>query len=96
MRHAAAATQFDCVIDAYHSGGSPEEIATNKSNADVVLIAPQIALYRHKFAEAFSCPIGVIDRKAYGTIDGARVLAHAIELMQEAGSSSISIDSIPD
>lgn len=92
MRHAAAATQFDCVIDAYHSGGTPEEIATNKSNADVVLIAPQIALYRHKFAEAFSCPIGVIDRKAYGTIDGASVLAHAMQLMREAESTLTTIE----
>ena len=84
MKSAAKTEGYECEIRAYHSAGTPEEIARNKDDADVVLIAPQIAFTKAKFLKAFTCPIDVIPMREYGMCDGPKVLALARCLISDA------------
>lgn len=56
------------------------ELAANVDRYDVVLVGPQI---RYKLAEVqkYGKPTGVIDMKAYGTMDGKAAMKQARELL---------------
>ncbi|MEF2782027.1 PTS sugar transporter subunit IIB [Erysipelotrichaceae bacterium HCN-30851] len=49
--------------------------------ADVILIGPQIGAFEKQIKEEFKKPVAVVDRKAYGTMDGEKVLQQAEELL---------------
>lgn len=52
-------------------------------NADVILIGPQIAAFEKQIKEEFKKPVAVVDRKAYGMMNGEKVLQQAEELLEK-------------
>lgn len=80
MEEAVAAQGIDVSIVAY-----PEaEMAERIGGIDVVLIGPQIryVLKRaKKLCDAQGVPIAVINTMDYGTMDGKKVLAQAMGMM---------------
>ncbi len=53
---------------------------------DVILLGPQVKYRYEEFKEKFGhagIPMGVIDSKDYGMMDGERVLKFAIKLIKE-------------
>ncbi|MBC1505159.1 PTS sugar transporter subunit IIB [Listeria booriae] len=82
MRQAAEAKGMEANIDAY----SISEINGLIETADVVLLGPQVRYQKStvdKLAEPKGVPVDVIDMTAYGTMNGEKVLAHALKLMGE-------------
>ena len=72
MREAAAAQGYEADINAYAAAD-----ADKHADADVVLIGPQIRFQLTNLKAKFSCPVEPIDMQAYGTMDGAAVIAQA-------------------
>lgn len=79
MRQAAAeqgvATEINAIAEA--------ELHTHLSQANVVLLGPQVRFLLGKVREAASplgIPVEVINSVAYGTMDGKSVLAEACRL----------------
>lgn len=80
MRQAAEARGEEAKIDAY----SISEINTVAKDADVVLLGPQVR-YQKKTVDdvvAGRIPVDVIDMTAYGTMNGEKVYAQAVELIE--------------
>jgi PTS system cellobiose-specific IIB component len=58
------------------------ELSKNISQADVILLGPQIRFMLEKFkADAGTKPVGVIDMRDYGVMNGEKVLKAALDLM---------------
>jgi len=79
VRDAAAKINYECDVEAFDSN----EPARHASDADVVLIGPQIRFHLKKFKDALTCPVDVIEMTAYGSMNGAKVLAQARKLMND-------------
>ena len=56
-----------------------------KNPADVVLLGPQVRYMQKKIEERVnhSVPIGLIEMRTYGLMDGAKVLDQALKLYEE-------------
>ena len=80
MQQAATAKGVECHIEAV-----AEADAINKiDNIDVLLLGPQVRFLLNKFkglTEDKNLPVEVIDTIAYGTMNGEKVLARALELI---------------
>ncbi|WP_100011575.1 PTS sugar transporter subunit IIB [Lentibacillus sediminis] len=79
MNQAASARGLDVEVEAY----AVDSLETQLKTADILLIGPQIRYKKNEIfpkAEAAGVPIEIIDMKAYGTIDGEKVLDQALEL----------------
>lgn len=80
MQQAAAAKGVECHIEAV-----AEADAINKLDSiDVLLLGPQVRFLLKKFqglTEERNTPVEVIDTIAYGTMNGEKVLARALELI---------------
>jgi PTS system cellobiose-specific IIB component len=58
------------------------ELSKNIDQADVILLGPQIRFMLEKFkAAAGTKPVGVIDMRDYGTMNGEKVLKMALDLI---------------
>ena len=80
MKEAAAAESYDCEIDAFSAAEAKEKA----SDADVVLLGPQIRFQQKKIAaELPGVPVDAIDMRMYGRMDGKGTLAFAKKLMGE-------------
>ncbi len=78
MQKAAADEGFDCTIAAFPQADAKEQA----SDADVILLGPQIRFAKAKVQEACpGVPIDAIDMKIYGRMDGKGALAIAKKLM---------------
>ena len=67
MREAAANDGFECEIGAYAQADAKEKA----SDADVILLGPQIRFAKPKIEEACpNVPVVPIDMKVYGRMDG--------------------------
>lgn len=78
MEEAAAAENFECTIAAYPTS----EARDKASDADVILLGPQVRFNKGKVAEQCpGIPIDAIDMKVYGRMDGKGALAIAKKLM---------------
>lgn len=78
MQEEAKAQGIDAHIEAF----SVEVLDQKAGEADVLLLGPQI---RHMLSDVEStvagrCPVGVIDMRDYGLINGKAVLAKAMEM----------------
>lgn len=74
MKEAAAAEGYECQINAYALASAREKGA----DADIILLGPQVRFSKKKVE--IDCPgklIDCIDMQAYGTMNGAKVLAQA-------------------
>lgn len=78
MQEAAEAQSFACEIAAY----STSEAATKASDADVILLGPQVRFQKAKITGLCpGIPVDAIDMRMYGRMDGAGVLKFAQSLM---------------
>lgn len=58
-----------------------------KGEIDVILLGPQIRFMLKKFEEKAACinvPVAVIDMQDYGTMNGEKVFATAVRLIEDA------------
>lgn len=72
MRDAAKQVGYECEINAYALASAKEKGA----NADIILLGPQVRFSKKQVEQA--CPgkiIQDIDMQAYGTMNGAKVIA---------------------
>lgn len=80
MREAAKEENYDCEIEAY----SAAEAVAKASDADVVLLGPQIRFSKNKIAQELNgVPVDAIDMRVYGRMDGKGALAFAKSLMKD-------------
>ena len=77
---AAEAENYDCEIAAY----SAAEAVEKASDADVVLLGPQIRFSKDKIAKELpGVPVDAIEMRMYGRMDGKGALAFAKSLMKD-------------
>lgn len=73
MREVAKKEGFDCQIDA-HSVSEAQKVG---EVADVILLGPQVRFELSRVKQLVQCPVESIDMRAYGMMDGAKVLQQA-------------------
>lgn len=77
MQEAAKAENYDCEIAAYSA-------VEKASDADVVLLGPQIRFSKDKIAKELpGVPVDAIEMRMYGRMDGKGALAFAKSLMKD-------------
>lgn len=59
------------------------EVKEKATNADVVLLAPQVAFERETVSQQVNCPVEVINSGAYANLDGLAVIEYAIKLSKK-------------
>ena len=82
MRISAKAKEIDCVINAI----AETEVNDYDKEFDVLLLGPQVRFLLNKLKEEFSAngvPVSVINTVDYGTMNGAKVLKYALDLIEE-------------
>jgi len=78
IRDAAKEIGYECKVEAYSSTS-----ANYAKDADIVLIGPQIRFHLKDLQKELTCPVAVIDDKAYGSMNGVMVLAQARKIMKD-------------
>lgn len=82
MQAAAKEKGIECLINAY----SEADVKNHEDEMDVLLLGPQVRFLLSKMKAKYE-PIGihvdVINTVDYGTMNGAKVLAHALKLIEE-------------
>lgn len=78
IRDAALTIGYECRVEAYSSTN-----AQYAKDADIVLIGPQIRFHQKDLQKELNCPVAVIDDDAYGSMNGARILAQARKLLKD-------------
>ena len=79
MQEAAKAENYDCEIAAYSAAA-----VEKASDADVVLLGPQIRFSKDKIAKELpGVPVDAIEMRMYGRMDGKGALAFAKSLMKD-------------
>ena len=74
MQEAAAAQNYECTIAAFPTS----EAQAQASDADVILLGPQVRFSVGKCKEECPCiPVEAIDMRMYGRMDGKGVLEFA-------------------
>ena len=82
MEAAAKEQGVECMINAY----SEADVKNNEDEMDVLLLGPQVRFLINKMKskyEPMGIPVEVINTVDYGTMNGAKVLAHALKLIDE-------------
>ena len=78
MQEAAKAENYECEIAAY----SMSEAKEKASDADVILLGPQVRFNKGKIEELCpGIPVDAIDMKLYGRMDGKGVVAVAKKML---------------
>lgn len=78
MREVAERNNLDYQINAY----SVDSAEKSASDADVILLGPQIRYKRSEVEKLFpDKPVDVIDMAVYGMLDGKKVVVQARKLM---------------
>lgn len=70
MKEAADNENYECLIEAYPMVEAEEKC----SDADIVLLGPQVRFNVSKISKLVSCPVEAIDMAAYGMMDGKKVI----------------------
>jgi len=78
VNEAARRRNIDLIIEAYGARSF-----MRLEGADVLLVAPQVRHMKRIYEEKVNIPIGYIDFKAYGTMDGDAVLDLALETLSK-------------
>lgn len=74
MKEYAASINYDCEIAAYPTS----EAKAKASDADMILLGPQVRFSKGKIEEACpGVPVDAIDMKMYGRMDGKSVIEMA-------------------
>ena len=79
-RNAVKDAGFDYEVEGYDTS----TVIKNSSDADVVLVAPQVRHMLKKYQAAITnCPVEPMDMVAYGSMNGPKILAQARALMKD-------------
>ena len=79
MRETAEKNSLDYQIDAY----AVETAEENASDADVILLGPQIRFKKNEISKKFpNIPVDVIDMTDYGMLNGKKVVIQARKWMK--------------
>ncbi|MCC2249958.1 PTS sugar transporter subunit IIB [Virgibacillus sp. AGTR] len=81
MKKAAKARSVSIQIEAH----SVNDLEGQLETSDFILLGPQIRYKQRELsakAKAVGVPLAVIDMKAYGSMDGDKVLNQALELLR--------------
>lgn len=81
MLNAAKEQGVECTINAV----SEAELRNHEDKIDVLLLGPQVRFLYNKLKTKFEplgIPVEVINTVEYGTMNGAKVLAHALRLLE--------------
>lgn len=76
LRDAARAANVEVHVEAF-SAARPEYA----EGADVVLVAPQIRSEIEKIRSKITAPVDVIEKDAYGTMNGTKIFEQAMKLI---------------
>ncbi|WP_024613994.1 PTS sugar transporter subunit IIB [Clostridium sp. Ade.TY] len=82
MEAAAKAQGIECEINAY----SEADVKNHEDGMNVLLLGPQVRFLLNKMKEKYNpmgIPVEVINTVDYGTMNGEKVLAHALKLIDE-------------
>ncbi|WP_297520876.1 PTS sugar transporter subunit IIB [uncultured Clostridium sp.] len=82
MKISAKKKGIECIINAI----AESEIEDYERDIDVLLLGPQVRFLFNKLKGKFSVdgiPVSVINTVDYGTMNGAKVLKHALDLIEE-------------
>ena len=80
VHEAIKAGGYDYTCDAYDT----TTVVSKSSDADVVLVAPQVRHMLKKYQEAIkNCPVEPMDMVSYGSMNGPKILEQARKLMGE-------------
>ncbi|ENZ01052.1 PTS sugar transporter subunit IIB [Clostridium thermobutyricum] len=82
MEAAAREQGIECQIAAY----SEADVKNHEDEMDVLLLGPQVRFLFNKMREKYEpagIPVDVINTVDYGTMNGAKVLAHALKLLEK-------------
>lgn len=77
MEKAAAARDIDIVIYSHAANEGKKMVG----KADIVLLGPQVRFMKGEFEKLTDVPVQVIDMRAYGLVDGERVLEDAVKAL---------------
>lgn len=80
MRAAAEAEGYACDIQAFDMTAAAK---VRDNPPDVLLLAPQARFLMRELEKTMPCPVALIDMQAYGSMDGARLLACAKKALGE-------------
>lgn len=82
MQAAAKEQGFECSIEAYGEA----QLRNHEDEVDVLLLGPQVRFLLSKLKtkfEAKNVPVDVINTIDYGTMNGAKVLKQAVDLLNK-------------
>lgn len=80
VRNAVKEAGLDYSVEGYDTS----TVVKNASDADVVLVAPQVRHMLKKYQASIThCPVEPMDMVAYGSMNGPKILAQARLLMNE-------------
>lgn len=79
MLEHAKSRGIEVQIDAIGDGADEKKL----SEADVVLLGPQVRYLRSKLEQSVSVPVDVIDMQDYGMMRGDRILDQALKIIKE-------------
>lgn len=68
-------------IEAKISALGATEAKRKLQDADIILLGPQVRFMLHEISKQVSVPVQVIDMRAYGSINGEKVLNDALALL---------------
>ncbi|MGL4990228.1 MAG: PTS sugar transporter subunit IIB [Sarcina sp.] len=81
MKLSAKETGIECIINAI----AETELEDYEKDIDVLLLGPQVRFLFNKLKEEFSVkgiPVSLINTVDYGTMNGAKVLKNALDLIE--------------
>ena len=82
MQVAAKEQNFECSIEAYGEA----QLKNHEDEVDVLLLGPQVRFLFNKLKTKFDAknvPVDVINTIDYGTMNGAKVLKQAVDLLNK-------------
>lgn len=86
MQNEAVTRGLNIEIEAISESFIKEELARNSDKIKAILLGPQIRYLKQQvafIADPFHIPVDVIDMMDYGTINGPKVLDHALSLANQ-------------
>ena len=77
IQSAAQDQGYECVVEAFPT--TQAQLAS--TNADVLLLGPQVRIDVERIQSLVACPVAAIDVVDYGTMNGAAILALAKSIL---------------
>lgn len=79
MKNAAQKENLD--VNIFATAASETDKKVTSENPDILMLGPQVRYLEGGFKKKYPFPVVVIDMRAYGTMDGKKVLTTALNLI---------------